>query len=1090
MFGDPKMNAFLNRENKRRERGQTLVIALIVLSVLLVLAFVFLGLINRNIRSTGTAQNRSLANDLAVAGINYAHAQMLTSELGADWRGTPTYTLATTGLDISFDPDIAYLRPGTGFGFRSDTDSVTDLGGPDGLGPYVRINFASGRALVRVRYGPSDANIFSNSPTGALRNPGAVRNYLIIESVGRSGKVIPNDPTTVNKTGGIQYRNFGNSTNFRQALAQIAQADNQIATSRKLIAFQPIGITDHSLFITNKDRVNRPAEIGVPSELGSSYYDDATSSSVSIASLPTLFGGKSTVPDGNGAPVSNISSSGSVFSNADLKLYGNTRVFLNASLGESFDVAGVILGTSGSSLDVFRSSRNPDGTWTDPGVNPTATLAAGPIAGKTVLPLNSRDPLFSTVNGVVRDGLARTDFNGFPRGVGRQEPPSILTTDPATNESRYVELTRESGFLSNGVNTGRFGHGRGVYVDNFFDRQNPADDAGRANAGSEASLVYDWLNPNNTQARSGWQGPYYVPPGSYVQFLPDGFVILRDNSAPASQRFWSDYSGNSTGSSLIRYRLGRATDGTLRIVDSQTPGVSINSATLAASDFDHGFPFNGVLYFEGNVRLRGVIPTDIQLTVVSNATIYIEGSLTKGVIGTQWTASRSGSISGLPSIPINARITYAPQSMLLLAAKDYVTLNTSMFFGPEPTQVIEAVNDVPADEQIKPLRLRPDGQVTLACEFVLNSQPTLEHPEINPANPSTWRPFVADYVDPASSGTKMQTRMLLTHTMDNGPAASTFVSMLVNCTSNAAPATYYFPVTTSTAFFSGTFFNGAYQPYLNLVGGNPTTIPVWGLGGETWQRYSKFESVAFPLVDPSNLTLSADGSSMTSTGINGSFSLRTTDSNEFLLRPYFFPGIATNDYLLGRSAITPHDVRIEASIYAEEGSFFVIPGSWLNPNSNDRHDSYAESGANDAERQRNRIENYGANPEFPFYGEPPDVRVSLVGSVSENMPAPISEQAEWIRKWGWIPRRHGASGENIPRSHVPVGYDVTQPTPANSFVPNLIVNYDPVLATANTVGYVSANPSNAIRTDEFGRVLPPIPRLPVSPALAYFGEVQ
>jgi len=81
---------------------------------------------------------------------------------------------------------------------------------------------------------------------------------------------------------------------------------------------------------------------------------------------------------------------------------------------------------------------------------------------------------------------------------------------------------------------------------------------------------------------------------------------------------------------------------------------------------------------------------------------------------------------------------------------------------------------------------------------------------------------------------------------------------------------------------------------------------------------------------------------------------------------------------------------------------------------------------------------------------------------------------------------------------VPAGYDPTIP-----FVPNLIVAYDPMLATARTQGFVTDNdPTSYVRTGWYDFngdgiqqawefvPLPPMPRLPVSPALSYFGEVE
>src|SRR5262249_38863644 len=134
--------------------------------------------------------------------------------------------------------------------------------------------------------------------------------------------------------------------------------------------------------------------------------------------------------------------------------------------------------------------------------------------------------------------------------------------------------------------------------------------------------------------------------------------------------------------------------------------------------------------------------------------------------------------------------------------------------------------------------------------------------------------------------------------------------------------------------------------------------------------------------------------------------------------------------------------------------------------------------------------------------EPLDVRINIVGAISENMPAPIDQQAQWIKKWGWIPAQEAAEFDFtgaaprpvlIPKSHVPSGYFIASPPsghPLDLYVPNLIVTYDPVLATGRLNGFDTGATNLDVREDRFGRTLPPLPRLPVSPSLAYFGEVN
>src|SRR2546421_13037336 len=119
-------SAIGNRQSKiafgRAQRGQTLIIALIIMTVLLLLGFVFLGIINRNIIQSSTSRARSIAADLSEAGIRYAQSQLVSGTAGAAWTPDltppadfdPNNPLATQQADGTLgtrDPDIFYIRP-------------------------------------------------------------------------------------------------------------------------------------------------------------------------------------------------------------------------------------------------------------------------------------------------------------------------------------------------------------------------------------------------------------------------------------------------------------------------------------------------------------------------------------------------------------------------------------------------------------------------------------------------------------------------------------------------------------------------------------------------------------------------------------------------------------------------------------------------------------------------------------------------------------------------------------------------------------------------------------------------------------------
>ncbi|MHB8636362.1 MAG: hypothetical protein ACYC96_07810 [Fimbriimonadaceae bacterium] len=1073
----------------RIRRGQTIVIALIMLAVILLLGFVFLGILSHNIKNVGIFQKRSVSQELAEAGLRYAHNQMLNGTLGADWRGLPTPPAPRLDLDptgkITSDPDALYTRMGTGLAFSAANPTQVDLGGPDGLGFYTRINFANGRALVRVRYAPSDANVFSASPTGALPAAGRARSFVIIESVGRQGVINGNDPTTLNATP-VQFTNFASAAALQAALSQLADTEKSYPTSQKQIGFVSIGIIDDALYVTNKDNTSRPAAIGYPWETGAMGVADVggTPTQYQVEAPMQIGGEQSMFTLGSPPiPVANIPAGGSVTVNGDLELSGNVNLYENYTLGDGFNVSGQVLAAdNNASLNIFRAEyeQNRPGrpaAWygSFPAISPV-----GVFDGYVASQLNSRGN-FNTDGGVFRDGASSVDPNAFPRGVSYKAPPSMERLDPATGAMRYLTLTRESGSYIGTGNSGRFGHGQGVYIDNLDDFQIPRDDVSRAAIGSEESLMYDWLNPNNGQPNSGWQGPFYSPFGAYVQLRADGFTITRD--APKGNidhAFWKAPDGTQSSLSFLRFRVGMANDGQVHIVNALTPGITNINATLVKNDYDKGPVFNGVLYFEGNVRVRGVIPTDVQLTLVSGATIYVEGSIVRGVVGNDVNGATAGQLINVPS-----------RSSLMLMARDYVTLNPTQFFGIAAGangSGYDFPNNTPTPDGVYPIRANGVGDYfTLEHEFLLNPD---AGGGTNPYNPQTWLPYDGNYT--ASGGAALPTVLMLSHSADTGSAAETFLSLNVNT-----------GLPTSPFLFNLTPNNGASAilpvGYTEPGYTNPNWDFVYGLGVDSWQRFSQFETAGFQLIDNADFTFSAGALALTGqpSNLSGTYSIAEEATNDFTFRVNSIGGQPAAAYMLAQAAIVPSDIRIEASMFAEEGSFFVIPGNWFNPDSADTHIAWLtklqenlSSGLSPAQASAAtdlyRLNSFGSYPETPFYGEPIDVKITIYGAVSENVTPTLSQQAEYLRKWGWIPIQQGSPslGRQIPASHQ-VG------AIKGLYAPNLTIIYDPILGTGRVQGFAPNNSPLTdpyLRTDAYGRPLAPMPRLPVSPVLAYFGE--
>ena len=225
---------------------------------------------------------------------------------------------------------------------------------------------------------------------------------------------------------------------------------------------------------------------------------------------------------------------------------------------------------------------------------------------------------------------------------------------------------------------------------------------------------------------------------------------------------------------------------------------------------------------------------------------------------------------------------------------------------------------------------------------------------------------------------------MVAQTMDDGAAAASLLQLNVNPGQNEAalPSGFRF----DNVDPDGLIVNTAAV----YAGFGPGTSLLYGLGTELWQRFAKFESRTFPLLqDPGGSTYNVAGGTITqTTAPHGNYPL-LSGLNNLLLTPSSIAGVPTNDTLVGRVAVVPAEVKIEASIFAEQGSFFVIPGPWFNPNPNDTHVPYASrvtalqtQGFNAAQAtlraDRERLENHGTGPGRPVLrraaGRPPERR--------------------------------------------------------------------------------------------------------------------
>ena len=1061
----PARPATTPRRSRMRSarRGQTLIIALAVMFILLFIGGVFVTQIARNLASAARSRDTSSALAFAEAGIKYCDDQFVSSPDGADWRPVPTGPVLTPSDPLGLtDPDYRWLSQG-----------------------FTRLYFNGGRCLVRATYDPT---------------PDDPRSQLIrIESVGRSGDLGQGlDPTVFVQT--------GNAAQLR----------------RELIAYKQIGLTDYLMWVTNKDRRAQEAFIGSPA-LGASQpgapafgLDPAVIlGDPSVALHPTGVNNGELII---GAP--------SRF-NTNLRLGGETLWYFSprgtSAVGPNTSPESLLVSGTISLLptrNVDNGDANADTVLNDndlqsfvnlPYDTNTNTLG-GQTPGTGFAIRASSDPLFTTFQGLLRDGLTSSDVNGGARGTPRLDPPVIDTFVNGSGVLRYRALTRESGYWYSGTfNSGQRGYGTGVYIDNFADQQKETSAPGVSGG---FSLRGEWLNSGGS-SQGHWSGPFYRAPGVLIELLgnrirmtrSDGQVFLKPDGTPING------ATGSGGGNVLEIPLADAARKQFRFPDGTAYITVTGGQTLPMMSHDGDEPnavnkpfgdkasygVSVVIMAEGNVRVKGTYgsvtdpgvadeqsydpnaPDDaklklgrVHLTIVSGGTAYIEGNVVKG------DGYRSGGKTFLERA-----------STCAIMAKDYVCLNTTAFQSPQ--------------NENNAWRTTSPDQADFYTELGLTR-----------SGLDTSFSFGVPVEAYLTAGNPSPLFLMLRHAAqsDNSGQGQAFINLLIN------------PANGNGAAANGANSNALYP--FNRPGLPPET---YALNDPLSAVAPNFERRAFDLGSGANL---ATPTFVTLPGFDNIFRYQIDRTSG-----QFVSNAGTTDYLFGGGIISPLDIRVEAMLYAQEKSFFIIPGYALNPDPNDTLQNFQATGIRPSYngQERSIVQQGGAaTPDmtaknaYPFYKQPLDVRITIAGAVAQNYTASSGDQAAWLSQWGYVPTQYGGTNLNIPDDHR-MGHDMavnnanwvvnynyaedrtgdyrTYPQKQQNISPGLRYVYDPSLSmpylrptSINTYASVAVRNASALRfiarpaiVDAANNVvlpgviqtLPSMPRLPVCPGLLYYG---
>lgn len=1003
-------------------RGQALLIAVLLMSVILLVGILFVALVNRNQQQSARHGDVVTASELCAAGIRYVDRMLQTSPLGADWRPSfVAYDPATYNADdpatwpsppamyedsnsAGDNTDPNFWGPDGIEGSEDDYYSDFDIargwcplraGDPDAPGPFLRFGFTRypdpapgvplasglnnatfgrGYALVRVTYDPDPPY-----EPGDTQTQNALSNCIMIESIGRVSDM---------------------STVFR-----------------RMVAYKPIGLTDHLRWITNTTQSGERAVLGI-------------------------------------RPFIDFDRSGTVATNEALQIEFGGPIRSNTYLqvaGEPVDDGSGT--TTPSTIVDLQTQASGDGYLRDDSfVSPAGLYARDGVADSVGVFVNGAD------EGTLPVSLAPGETTTIPGvAVGYQdvsplEAPDIAAADPTSGVDRYRALTRDSGVLVRNatsgavINTGAYGHGAGVYVSNFTDVQ-----FRQADGSSDLRLLLqDWRKQTQSlgvlTGDSGWNalGTTYSPPAVEIEFFPTEAAVLATCSSGASSAvaptdpgvlWWPNHTAGEPGIKITRH------DHRWGLGDHAAPDAVGDDSGENVMVIDYPDYPRQVIFAEGNIRVKGVLPAadreptapyrlvrDYNLTVVSNATIYIDGQ----ILSPQDVRGRRVDINDSASGVLDEDDT-----AVALLARDYVCLNPTQLV-PQMTSglVAAAADDLAATDQGQHWELDADtgGQVYSRWMF----------------GP-----------DPVGAGVAHVYLTAQQTAAAPGPTGVGLSCDWINNTTGAHNVTSYNfgnPVDPYTFIFApqGALLWGsvpAPTPYCSTA-----IAPDWAPPANV----GPYAAYVDPVV-PWNITGRISGA----VGVTNAVALSQRDpqlgtpATEYWVRKWKIEEL--EEYSVGGNTIErPRgaiNARINALIYAQRGSWFVIPGAYFDENAYtvDFDGDGDIDGDDSLWAARMRRYNY---------------RITVAGCITEDHTAAIDDAQDWHNKWAF-----------------PI-YDTTTELRWGT----IEYEFDDRLRVRRDQGRTTFDPGTRVRatterlhTEQTN--LPRLPLLPVSPTLLYYGEV-
>lgn len=672
------------RRRTERRRGQALLMAVLIMVFAALLGATFVTVVALNLNQTARDEDRIVAAQNAKAGLRFVNDQLTNSAEGDNWRptllnipptpGDPTYNTYYTPFDqaqgwartgaanerifVKFpdprsdnvsDNSPTYLvevrkletttlpidLPDNSSGNKTNDLRITVIGQtPNNPAVFsTTVNYKAGmgrRPLTRVARSVTNWNFSSNGVPEARMAADNDTNPLTLEIYNIKGS-FPSAPFYI--TVGGPKPEGGTATQPRGGVVSSVQSidldGDGVTDDRRLTILSPLSPAP-----SVDERVELAAGIGAPIGV------DFNASNAIDGNEQLIF-----KPSTNTTP-------GSVLVNGGLLWFGNLLLDNLRTDTASSPSSGVH--TSGVMANMALNAGSTQ-------VTVGGTTSSGASFSNGQLSTNSSDPNFpgaagdwSTLSTAAKDELVSDGWNSLagihdPTQPVRETqafiPPDI--TAGGNGFGRYRQLSKYSLPADSGdpATAALYGYGQGIYINNPDDKERVYDtttNSLRSMTKSELQKLWFAYSTTNTVAADsytlpraplaassaaasleqqhlrGWIAPdEFRARGALVEINSDNTITITldargDNTAtdtarsvgPVPQKGWRDANGNLMG-------------------DNTSGGVY--SRTIP-------WPANGVIFAEGNIRIRGVANNPPRsLTVVSMNNIYIEGSLGTGV---------------------------------------------------------------------------------------------------------------------------------------------------------------------------------------------------------------------------------------------------------------------------------------------------------------------------------------------------------------------------------------------------------------------------------------------------------------------------